>query len=214
MQLYTDELTLNFHHCLQQIRHTVNSHDDVTLLQRFRRPFQRRSQEQEMIAENEDEESLSNDSRQFRIEATRRPQNKRHHIRNANNNMSWFRRIVTLNGCVPTPSIGNSNLSDGVTPNHSIAMYLHWMFRVNFFFLFIVMCVAFFALVLFFSGFITLAGRLDHECVRVGTETFASEGAPFAVAFALSWTTISTVRLFMTKMCKSSTLPYQLNHSL
>ena len=161
----------------------------------MRIPFRRHAQQQDMIAENDDEESLSNDSRQFRIEATRRPSNKHHHIRNKNtNNMHWFRRIVTLNGCIPTPSIGNSNLSDGVTPNHSIAMYLHWMFRVNFFFLFIVMCVAFFALVLFFSGFITLAGRLDNECVRVGSDTFISEGAPFAVAFALSWTTISTVR--------------------
>ena len=149
-----------------------------------------------MIAENDDEESLSNDSRQFRMEATRRPNNNnRHHIRNTNNNnIHWFRRITTLNGCVPTPSVGNSNLSDGVTPNHSIAMYLHWMFRVNFFFLFIVMCVAFFVLVLFFAGFIVLAGHLDHECVRAGSNTLDAEGAPFAVAFALSWTTISTVR--------------------
>jgi hypothetical protein len=166
----------------------------VTLFQRIRKPFQRGSQNQDRIAENDDEESLSNDSRQFRIEATRRPNTKRHHIRQKINNMHWFRRIVTLNGCISTLSIGNSNLSDGVTPNHSIAMYLHWMFRVNFFFLFVVMCVAFFALVLFFSGFITLAGRLDNECVRVGSDTFATEGAPFAVAFALSWTTISTVR--------------------
>jgi hypothetical protein len=147
-----------------------------------------------MIAENDDEESLSNDSRQFRIEATRRPNKNRQHIRHGNTKTHWFRRIITLNGCVPTPTIGSSNLSDGVTPSHSIAMYLHWMFRVNFFFLFIVMCVAFFALVLFFAGFITLAGRLDNECVRVGDESIGQDGAPFAVAFALSWTTISTVR--------------------
>lgn len=155
-----------------------------------------------MIDENDDEESLSNDSRLFRIEATRRPKNKLHHIRNQNRNLPWFRRIVTLNGCVPTSSLGNSNLSDGVTPSHSIAMYLHWMFRVNFFFLFVVMCVAFFALVLFFSAFITLAGRLDYECVRVGSDTFATSEAPFAIAFALSWTTISTVRLDAIGVCE------------
>ena len=178
------------------MRRSVSHNDDMSVLQRISKPFRRQSQQQQqMIGENDDEESLSNDSRQFRIEATRRP-NKKHHIRNRNRNIQWFRRIVTLNGCVPTPSIGNSNLSDGVTPNHSIAMYLHWMFRVNFFFLFVVMCVAFFALVLFFSGFITLAGRLDNECVRVGSDPFSTEGAPFAVAFALSWTTISTVRCF------------------
>jgi hypothetical protein len=54
-------------------------------------------------------------------------------------------------------------------------------------------CVAFFALVILFSGFITIAGRLDEDCVRVGSDTFAEAGAPFADAFALSWTTISTV---------------------
>lgn len=74
-------------------------------------------------------------------------------------------------------------------------MYLHWMFRVNFFFLFVVMCVAFFALVIVFAGFITIAGTLDEQCVRVGSEDFAYWGAPFADAFALSWTTISTVRI-------------------
>lgn len=191
----------------------MNNHDGMTLLQRISKPFQRQSQQQQMIGENDDEESLSNDSRQFRIEATRRPNNKQHYIRTRNSKMHWFRRIITLNGCVPTRFIGNSNLSDVVTPKHSIAMYLHWMFRVNFFFLFVAMCVAFFALVLFFSGFITLAGRLDSECVRVGSDTFATEGAPFAVAFALSWTTISTVRRSVSRYTVVRCKPYLPNSS-
>jgi hypothetical protein len=168
----------------------------MTLFQRIRQPFLPHSQQQEMLGVDADEESLSNASQQCRMEATRRTNNNNpiHHRRGTKNSMNLYRRIITLNGCIPTPQIGTSHLSDGVHPNHSIAMYLHWMFRVNFFFLFLVMCVAFFALVLFFSIFITIAGRMDHECVRIGNGTFAEDEAPFADAFALSWTTISTVR--------------------
>jgi hypothetical protein len=75
----------------------------------------------------------------------------------------------------------------------SLAMYLHWMFRVNFFFLFTLSCVVFFALTIFFAGLIIWAGRMDPQCVRVGGEEFESSGAAFADAFALSWTTFSTV---------------------
>ena len=75
----------------------------------------------------------------------------------------------------------------------SLAMYLHWMFRVNFLFLFALSCVVFFALTIFFSGFIILAGKMEPKCVRVGGEEFESSGAAFADAFALSWTTFSTV---------------------
>ena len=72
-------------------------------------------------------------------------------------------------------------------------MSLHWMFRVNFFFLFLVSCIVFFALTIFFAAFIIAAGRMDSQCVRVGGEEFESTGAAFADAFALSWTTFSTV---------------------
>jgi hypothetical protein len=67
------------------------------------------------------------------------------------------------------------------------------MFRVNFFFLFSLSCVVFFALTIFFAGLIIAAGRLDKDCVRVGGQPFESAGTAFADAFALSWTTFSTV---------------------
>jgi hypothetical protein len=54
------------------------------------------------------------------------------------------------------------------------------MFRVNFVFLFVLMCQLFFTLVIFFAGFITLAGTMDPECIRVGNASFGSSGAPFA----------------------------------
>lgn len=70
-------------------------------------------------------------------------------------------------------------------------MWLHWMFRVNFLFLFCLSCVVFFALTFFFAAFIIWAGNADPECVRIGGDPFGT--AKFADAFALSWTTFSTV---------------------
>ncbi|KAI2504416.1 hypothetical protein MHU86_10005 [Fragilaria crotonensis] len=75
----------------------------------------------------------------------------------------------------------------------SMAKSLHWMFRVNFFFLFALSCVVFFAFTLLFAGFIFLAGQLDPQCLRVVGQPFHPSSAGFADAFTLSWTTFSTV---------------------
>lgn len=85
-------------------------------------------------------------------------------------------------------AVGVKELSD-IKPNERLASSLHWMFRSNFLVLFAVMCLCFFAWILFFAGIIMGAGRLDNECVRVGGETLAI----YSDAFALSWTTFSTV---------------------
>jgi hypothetical protein len=118
---------------------------------------------------------------QYRLEATTNV---------TRNQQGWWNRIVLY---VLPRRYTTSSLEIGVNPNQKLAQYLHWMFRVNFFFLFVVMCVTFFALVILFSGFITLAGRIDSECVRVGGQVFGAAGTPFADAFALSWTTFATV---------------------
>ena len=81
----------------------------------------------------------------------------------------------------------------GVSPNQALAMYLHWMFRVNFFILFSLSCFFFFGMVIFFSAFIVIAGTIDSDCVRIGSKSFGEADSPFADAFALSWTTLSTV---------------------
>ena len=118
---------------------------------------------------------------QYRLEARRRVQPQ-----------SFFRRLITCGGWFGTSNL-STGLAVGINPNQKLAMYLHWMFRVNFVFLFVVMCVMFFALVISFAGFITLAGHLDEECVRIGGNEFDASGTAFADAFALSWTTFSTV---------------------
>ena len=55
------------------------------------------------------------------------------------------------------------------------------------------MCTMFFALVILFAGIIVSAGRMDNECSRIGGEPFGHAASDFADAFALSWTTFSTV---------------------
>jgi hypothetical protein len=147
----------------------------------------------EDLFENGDEEAVSgispvNPRRRHRLYARRRKASPPERPSNA------FRSLFSR--CFSS-SNKRISLTDGVYPHQTIAMYLHWMFRVNFFFLFVVMCVAFFALVIAFAGFISIAGALDAQCVRVGSEDIGFWGAPFADAFALSWTTISTVRMQM-----------------
>jgi len=105
---------------------------------------------------------------------------------------SILRWLLMCCGCFGTARSGGG-LSVGVNPNRKLAMYLHWMFRVNFVFLFGLMCIMFFGLVILFSGFITIAGTVDPQCVRIGGEVFNAAGTAFADAFALSWTTFSTV---------------------
>jgi len=88
---------------------------------------------------------------------------------------------------------GSGGMKIGINPNQQLAMYLHWMFRVNFLFLFCAMCVMFFVLVVFFAALIIIAGELDPECVRIGEAPYGEVDSEFADAFALSWTTFSTV---------------------
>lgn len=101
--------------------------------------------------------------------------------------------MVTCNGLFGGGGRNNRLLSVGRNPNQKLAASLHWAFRVNFMFLFVVMCVTFFVIVIIFAGFIASAGFLDEECVRVGANAFNSASTGFADAFALSWTTLSTV---------------------
>lgn len=114
--------------------------------------------------------------KQYRLEATRKNVQQ--------DSMLW--KMLT---CAVCSSRRLSRVKVGANTNQSLAYYLHWMNRVNFLFLFVVMCIAFFALVILFAGFITIAGNMEPDCIRIGGEKFGAAGAPFADAFSLSWTT-------------------------
>ena len=116
---------------------------------------------------------------QYRLEAT-----VRHRV-------PLWKKILTCGGF--WGNMIHPKASAGINPNQRLAMYLHWMFRVNFGFLFAIMCAMFFTLVIFFAALITIAGKMDNQCVRIGGAIFDNEDTAFADAFALSWTTFSTV---------------------
>jgi len=108
---------------------------------------------------------------QYRLEAVR-----------VASKQGWCSRLLTCGGMLPF--FGHHHKSAGIVGHHnqSFAMALHWMFRVNFVFLFGVMCVMFFAWVIFFAGWIAAAGAIDAECVRIGGVPYGSAGTPFADA--------------------------------
>ena len=103
--------------------------------------------------DNEDSKPVTT---QYRLEAT-----------NNANQAGFFRRLAS---CCCGSTIGGSTQSGGIgiKSNQRLASTLHWMFRVNFLFLFAVMCSIFFVWVMIFAGFIIAAGRIDDQCVRVG----------------------------------------------
>lgn len=71
--------------------------------------------------------------------------------------------------------------------------HLNWMFRTSFLVFFVYSMVWFYALVIFFTGFITASGIARPECVLVGGEKFGHADTRFSDAFSLSWHTFSTV---------------------
>ena len=145
--------------------------------QRPKRNLQRLSS-RSMSIDVDIEEGAAHSVRQYRLEAARRKPRR---------GLFGF-----LCCCCAFPTKGMSGI--GISQNQSLAMYLHWSFRVNFFFLFIVSCVIFFALIILFAALLILVESADYSCVRIsiGDSGSHSNGA-IADAFALSWTTFSTV---------------------
>ena len=123
---------------------------------------------------------------QYRLEATT--------IHNQHLGAGWFCGGRNLLSCLCGSRLGGGRTAGiGIHHNKRLASSLHWMFRVNFLFLFGVMCATFFMLVMIFAGFIVAAGRMDPQCVRAGGQPFDELQSQFADSFALSWTTFSTV---------------------
>jgi hypothetical protein len=127
----------------------------------------------------DDDDDSDTPAPQYRLEATNKGKRK-----------GLIGRFVSV---VCGVSVISGNVGVSVNPNRRLAVCLHWMFRVNFLFLFAVMCAIFFIWVMIFAGFIMGAGTIDSDCVRVGGVPFANATSQFADSFSLSWTTFSTV---------------------
>ena len=81
----------------------------------------------------------------------------------------------------------------GVQPNASVIRYLHWAFRSSFMAVILSAMAAFFSLTLFFGLIIMGIGLNKPDCIHVNGKDFGTTGATFLDAYALSWTTFSTV---------------------
>ena len=78
----------------------------------------------------------------------------------------------------------------GCDINRMIAAYLSWSFRASFFVLFLSLNIGFFSLILIFTFLMMLLGQSYPECYE---PTYNEVDTPFADAYALSWTTFTTV---------------------
>jgi len=83
----------------------------------------------------------------------------------------------------------------GVSPNYMVTMYLNWTFRASFFKVIFSAALGFYTLTLSFALLIYLSGLNHTDCVHVNGESFGVSGSGnrFGDAYALSWTTFSTV---------------------
>lgn len=130
-------------------------------------------------SENDEErhdEERGEENIQYRLESSRLAQGK-----------SIFGR------CLGRFTADSSRAGIGIHINEHLAALLHWMFRVNFMFLFTVMCTIFFLLITIFAALIMAVGQMDYTCIQVGGTPFGNANSDFFDAFALSWTTFATV---------------------
>lgn len=90
---------------------------------------------------------------------------------------------------------GTKRVEDYVyRPPSMLVWYTNWTFTHGFLTVFLSFLFAFLILVLGFAVLILIAGNATPECIRVSGENFGyNESEKFADAFALSWTTFTTV---------------------
>ena len=81
----------------------------------------------------------------------------------------------------------------GFQPNARVVAYLNWAFRSSFLAVILSACFAFFFWTLLFAVVLMVLGYLRPDCLHVNGQEFGTTGADFLDAYALSWTTFSTV---------------------
>lgn len=80
----------------------------------------------------------------------------------------------------------------GFRPNMTVVRYLNWTFRTSFFMVSLSACAAHFAITLLFAAAMVVIGHSKPDCIQVAGQPFSTTGG-FLDAYALSWTTFSTV---------------------
>lgn len=83
-------------------------------------------------------------------------------------------------------------------PSSFMFHYINWTFRASFTAVFMSFLVIFYAINLFFAWLLLEAGINQPECIIVSGDHFGTTDTKFSDAFALSWTTFTTVGYGMT----------------
>lgn len=92
---------------------------------------------------------------------------------------------------LPSPDDARAHI---YKPSKPVAKYVNWTFQASFSAVFLSFLFIFFILCLGFACILVLAGIHRPECIVVSSEPFgANPSSKFADAFALSWTTFTTV---------------------
>mmetsp|Transcript_7881 Transcript_7881/g.17750 ORF Transcript_7881/g.17750 Transcript_7881/m.17750 type:complete len:592 (+) Transcript_7881:47-1822(+) len=105
-------------------------------------------------------------------------------------NDSWFNRLCRSFGIELS---GHENVDSHLyKPSKPLSGYINWTFYASFTAVFISFLVIFIVLSLFFAGFIALAGAIQPDCIVVSGNDYGGDHK-FGDAFALSWTTFTTV---------------------
>ena len=94
--------------------------------------------------------------------------------------------------------------------NYSVGLvnkFLYWTFRKNFFVVLLSAACSFYLFTVAFAVCIYLIGKSNHNCIHVNGVNFGETRTPFVDAFALSWTTFSTVGYGLVYPGTSATMP-------
>jgi len=116
-------------------------------------------------------------------------------------NVTFLERLKHFCGCWGNGRLNNFNFDTIVgdnplgclyrlNPSHVLVTYLSWSFRTSFLILFLTSSIAFFILVIFFTLLLMMMGYSNPSCFQ---PNFNEANTPFADAYALSWTTFTTV---------------------
>lgn len=98
--------------------------------------------------------------------------------------------------------------------NYSVGLvnkFLYWTFRKNFFVVLLSAAGSFYLFTVTFALFIYLIGKKNPKCIHVNGVDFEETRTQFVDAFALSWTTFSTVGYGLVYPATSATMPENFN---
>lgn len=164
------------------------------------------SSDDEMLLDDDDDDSKRSSSGRRRPQSSHFETTTQFRLNAARPSNSLASRTLRLVGINPS----NRGIYDdagaeddgcsicGFAPNSLVTKYLHWTFRRSFSAVFFSAAIGFFSLTLAFGLLILWMGQYKPECIHVNGENFSNyTGATvwrdFGDAYALSWTSFSTV---------------------